>query len=106
MSFPFGWINLSSGPADGKSRKRRPYAKAKRAAIDPKGRRLIGFTRETGGLRIRTDAGTLTTRLLVGADGAFSRDIATASSMFDGKSLSGAVTAERSAGGFSPIAWM
>ena len=41
MSFPFGWTNL-------KGRKvKRAFAKPKPAAIDPKGRRLVGLTRET-----------------------------------------------------------
>jgi len=43
MSAPFGWMNLFG------KRKPRPfvYAKAKNAAVDPKGRRLLGFTKET-----------------------------------------------------------
>ncbi len=41
MSFPFGWMNL------GKRRKARPFAKPKEAAIDPQGRRLLGFTLES-----------------------------------------------------------
>ncbi len=41
MSAPFGWISLKW------FRKSRPFAKPKPAAIDPKGRRLLGFTKET-----------------------------------------------------------
>ncbi|WP_353297967.1 type IV secretory system conjugative DNA transfer family protein [Sulfitobacter pacificus] len=41
MSFPFGWMNI------GKRCKPRPFAKAKPAAIDPKGRRFLGFTMES-----------------------------------------------------------
>lgn len=46
MSFPFGWVTLQAR-SKRQSSGRRPFAAAKRAAIDPKGRRLIGFTRET-----------------------------------------------------------
>ena len=41
MSFPFGWMNLGRLPPP------KAFAKAKGAPIDPRGRRLVGFTRET-----------------------------------------------------------
>jgi len=41
MSAPIDWKNLFE------KRKARPFAKPKPAAIDPKGRRLLGFTTET-----------------------------------------------------------
>ncbi|MCF6277215.1 MAG: TraM recognition domain-containing protein [Anaerolineales bacterium] len=47
MSFPFGWINLFGKRKSRPFVKAKVYAKAKDAAIDPKGRRLLGFTKET-----------------------------------------------------------